>query len=84
MVETEHICNGVVDFLYEFVNRRMPEHVPVFETNSHLNVVCESLNDVIDEIVTGYSEYENILFSTRIQGFEELLRDGLSKLSHSF
>ncbi|XP_045211286.2 uncharacterized protein LOC123562742 [Mercenaria mercenaria] len=76
--ERERVCMAVTDFLYRYVNRTLPGHVIDFENTVGLSFVCDEIKGVISEVVKGYRDYENSIYSMNIRELEEVLKEYLS------
>lgn len=79
MIETEHICLKVIEFLINYISSAMPQHQPSFENNSALENVCQGIKLVIEESVEQYTKYESFLTTRVISDFKMMAENVLRK-----
>lgn len=77
-IETESICTTAVHFLTEYVSKTIPNTVVDFEENGHLQIVCETVREHINDLVGKAGQYESFLYSMNIRELEALLRKMMS------
>lgn len=78
-IEAEHICTAAVHFLTEYVDTIIPNISVDFEENGNLHIVCEKVQEHIQELVAVAGQYESFLYSMNIRELEDLLRKVMSK-----
>ncbi|XP_045211287.2 uncharacterized protein LOC123562743 [Mercenaria mercenaria] len=78
VIERERICMDVTDFLYRYVSRTLPGHVVDFENKVGLSPICDEIEGVISDVVKGFSDYENFIYSMNIRELGEMLKTNLS------